>query len=113
MDNLVSIGQLHSLKMKDVHDFVAQAYVDDTNFLSQNNPNDMRVIMDALKLYELAFGLHVNFNKFKLLPLPPHVSTHYLYCVQFKATEVGTHKALLPLLMLGSQEEDKIVSKGV
>ena len=79
----------------------------------KKHPNDMRVIMDALKLYELAFGLHVNFNKFKLLPLPPHVSTHYLYCVQFKATEVGTHKALLPLLMLGSQEEDKIVSKGV
>ena len=62
MDNLVSIGQLHSLKMKDVHDFVAQAYVDDTNFLSQNNPKDMRVIMDALILYGLAAGLHVNFS---------------------------------------------------
>ena len=40
MDHLVSIGQ-----MKDGHDFVAQAYADDTSFLSQNNPNDMRVIM--------------------------------------------------------------------
>ena len=34
MDHLVSIGQ-----MKDGHDFVAQAYADDTSFLSQNNPN--------------------------------------------------------------------------
>ena len=58
MDHLVSIGQIHGLKMKDGH-FVAQAY-DDTSFMSQNNPHDMRVIMDALKLYELAVGLHIN-----------------------------------------------------
>ena len=32
-------------------------HVDDTSFLSQNNPNDMRVIMDALKLYGLAARL--------------------------------------------------------
>ena len=35
MDHLVSIGQLHGLQMKDEHDFVAQAYEDDTSFLSQ------------------------------------------------------------------------------
>ena len=43
------------------HYFVAQAYANDTSFLSQNNPNDMRLIMDALKLYRLAAGLYVNF----------------------------------------------------
>ena len=58
--------------MKDGHDFVAQTYVDDTSFLLQNNPNDMRVIMDALKLYGLVVGLHANFNKSKLLPLTPY-----------------------------------------
>ena len=77
MDHLVSIGQLHGLQMKDGHDFVAQAYADDTSFLSQNNPNDMRVIMDALKLYGLAAGLQVNFKKSKLLPLTPY-SWHQL-----------------------------------
>ena len=61
MDHLVSIGQLHGLKMKDGHGIVARAYADDTSFLSQNNPNDMRLIMDALKLYRLAAGLYVNF----------------------------------------------------
>ena len=63
--------------MKDEHDFVAQAYAYDTTFLSQNNPNDMRVIMDALKLYDLVVGFHVNFNKSKLLPLTPN-SWHQL-----------------------------------
>ena len=77
MDHLVSIGQLQGLQMKDKHDFVAQAYADDTSFLSQNNPNDMRMIMDALKLYGLVVGLHVNFNKSKLLPLTP-CSRHQL-----------------------------------
>ena len=33
---------------------------------------DMRVIIDALKLYGLAVGLHVNFNKSKSLPLTPY-----------------------------------------
>ena len=37
----------------------------------------MRVIMDALKLYGLVAGLHVNFNKSKLLPLTPY-SWHQL-----------------------------------
>ena len=50
MDHLVSIGQLHGLQIKDGHNFVAHAYADDTSFMSQNNPNGMRVIMDALKL---------------------------------------------------------------
>ena len=43
----------------------------------KKHPNDMRVIMDALKLYGLVVGLHVNFNKSKLLPLTPY-SWHQL-----------------------------------
>ena len=65
MDHLVSIGQLQGLKMKDKHNSLAHPHAYDTLFLSQNNPND------ALKLYELVVGLHVNFNKSKLLSLPP------------------------------------------
>ena len=68
--------------MKDEHNFVAQAYADDTSFLLQNNPNAMRVIMDALKLYRLAAGLHVNFNKSKLLPLTPYSSHKLLWLGQ-------------------------------
>ena len=63
--------------MKDIHDLMAQAYRDDTSILSQRNPNYMRVIMDALKLYGLAIRLHVNFHKSKLLPLTPY-SWHQL-----------------------------------
>ena len=33
MDNLVSTGQLHGLKMHDGEDFVAQTYADDTLFM--------------------------------------------------------------------------------
>ena len=69
MENLVSIGQLH--------DFVAQACANDTSFMLKNNPHDLRVIMDALKLYGLVVGPHVNFNKSKLLPLTPY-SWHQL-----------------------------------
>ena len=77
MDNLILIGQLHGLKMKDRHDFVAKAYADDTSFMSQKNPHDMKLIMDALKLHGLDVGLHVSFNKSKLLPLTPY-SWHQL-----------------------------------
>ena len=70
MDHLVSIGQLHGLQMKDGHDFVAPAYMQMIHHsYHTQNPNVLRVIMDALKLYGLATGFHVNFNKSKLLPL--------------------------------------------
>ena len=82
MHHLALIGQLHGLKMKDGHDFVAQAYVDDTTFLSQDNPNDMRVIMDALKLYGLVVGMHVNFSKSKLIPLSPYSWNQLLWSGQ-------------------------------
>ena len=82
MDHLVSIDQLHDLKMKDRHDFVAQAYADDTSFMSKNNTHDMRVIMDALKLYGLVVELHVNFSKSKLIPLSPYSWNQLLWSGQ-------------------------------
>ena len=72
IDHLVSIRQLEGLQMKDGHDFMAQAYANDTSFLSQKNLNDVRVIMDALKLYGFVAKLNVNFNKSRRLPLTPY-----------------------------------------
>ena len=45
------MSQPHGLKMHDVQAFVAQAYREDKSTMSQNNPNNIRVIMDTLKLY--------------------------------------------------------------
>ena len=45
------MSQSHVLKMHDVETFLAQAYRDDIPTMSQNNPNNIRVIMDTLELY--------------------------------------------------------------
>ena len=49
--------------------FLAQAYADDSFFMPQNSLRELRMLMATLSLYGLAAGLHVNFDKSKLLPL--------------------------------------------
>ena len=49
--------------------FLAQAYADDSFFMPQNSPRELRMLMATLSLYGLATGLHINFDKSILLPL--------------------------------------------
>ncbi|MCO5548557.1 hypothetical protein L7F22_002017 [Adiantum nelumboides] len=62
LDHLLSLGRLHGLTLPLGNDFVGQAYADDSLFMPRNTQEDLQEIMQALDLFGLAAGLHVNFR---------------------------------------------------
>lgn len=69
LDHLTSRGQLKGLQLLGAAIFVAQAYANDSFFMPQNTPQELKTLMDALSLFGLAAGLHVNFQESKLIHL--------------------------------------------
>lgn len=77
LDYLKQSGHMTGLKLPGAEPFLAQAYADDSFFMPQNSPQELCLLMDSLSAYALAAGLHVNFDKSKLIPLK-HCDWHML-----------------------------------
>ena len=69
MDQLTSQGHLQEIQFPGGSYFVAQAYADDSFVMPQNSQQELQLLMNSLSLFGLAAGLHVNFEKSKLIDL--------------------------------------------